>query len=755
LIEPSQERGARSRRSVTQLIALLIVITLGLFAAMTQLIVNLYQSQNAAAWSVREDAMWAAFQADREAARLIEAMRVAQRAPTPENIDAALLRYDLLYSRALVLEQDSFAIKFDASSPVSEAAFAARAVILALDNWIEDLSAGSGAFSVHVEPFIVEVAKTQEATGQLLMILNEALNSARVDERTEVARMNLRLVICAVLIALLFVSIVALQSVQLTQIGRSRREIEALSERNAMNAERAEAGSRAKSMFLATMSHEIRTPLNGLIGTVELMFEDNLTPEQTKNLMTIQKSGEVLLDVISDILDFSKMEAGRLVTELKPCSLTEIVNEVSAIMGQRAKQAGLVLSLKAPALSVTTDGARVRQVLVNLIGNAIKFTSTGSVTVDITRVGNDRLLVEVKDTGIGISEPGLLGLFKDFSQVDGSASRAFSGTGLGLAICKRIVEGLGGTIGVQSILGVGSRFWFEIPVSEVLELPRATENDQVVGELHPTLVSPLGKLSGRVLVVEDNEINRRVVTGLLDRLGIDFQIAKDGAVAVEMVCKEDFDVVLMDYQMPVMNGLDATRAIRAKGMTVPIVGLTANAFVDDRDACLGAGMNDFIAKPVTRAKLIQTLSVFCAAGAVRAMPEDDGVDWPQFDALLEELGPEVVADLLFSFRNDADTLFAEVQVAEANRDAVALDRALHGLKGVSHTIGLAKLANQAQAMRLTPSPSGLGLSDLQLSCDLGLATLTKSLSSIHQDATEPLRSDLATALTCPPVVPRS
>jgi CheY-like chemotaxis protein len=522
-----------------------------------------------------------------------------------------------------------------------------------------------------------------------------------------------------------------------------------------MNAERAEAGSRAKSMFLATMSHEIRTPLNGLIGTVELMFEDNLTPEQTKNLMTIQKSGEVLLDVISDILDFSKMEAGRLVTELKPCSLTEIVNEVSAIMGQRAKQAGLVLSLKAPALSVTTDGARVRQVLVNLIGNAIKFTSTGSVTVDITRVGNDRLLVEVKDTGIGISEPGLLGLFKDFSQVDGSASRAFSGTGLGLAICKRIVEGLGGTIGVQSILGVGSRFWFEIPVSEVLELPRATENDQVVGELHPTLVSPLGKLSGRVLVVEDNEINRRVVTGLLDRLGIDFQIAKDGAVAVEMVCKEDFDVVLMDYQMPVMNGLDATRAIRAKGMTVPIVGLTANAFVDDRDACLGAGMNDFIAKPVTRAKLIQTLSVFCAAAAVRAMPEDDGVDWPQFDALLEELGPEVVADLLFSFRNDADTLFAEVQVAEANRDAVALDRALHGLKGVSHTIGLAKLANQAQAMRLTPSPSGLGLSDLQLSCDLGLATLTKSLSSIHQDATEPLRSDLATALTCPPVVPRS
>ncbi len=789
------EKRNRARRSVGQLIALLILITIGLFALMTQLIVNLYQSQNAVAWSVREDAMWAAFQADREAARLIEAMRVAQRAPTPPNIDAALMRYDLLYSRALLFEQDSFAIKFSGSSPVSEAAAKAREEILALEHWINDMSGGIDAFIVHVDPFLADAARTMAATGNLVMVTNEALNTARVTERAEVASANLRLIIVAVAIAVLFTSVIVLQSVQLALISRSRQEIEALSERNALNAERAEAANRAKSMFLATMSHEIRTPLNGLIGTAELMAADDLTPAQAENLATLRKSGEVLLDVITDILDFSKMEAGQFSFETGTCALPDLMAEVEAVTGQRARAAGLTLVFDAPRISLLTDATRVRQVLVNLVGNAIKFTPSGTVTVTAKLSGSDRLQVEVRDSGIGISPQGISNLFKDFSQVDGGASRAFNGSGLGLAISKRIVEGLGGTIGVQSIEGLGSRFWFEIPAPDARAIP---EDAQRQGELAGASDDGT-RLAGHALVVEDNEINQKVVTGLLAQMGLTCQTAANGSIAVDLVAAQPFDLVLMDYMMPVMNGLDATRAIRAKGFTLPIIGLTANAFVDDREACLAAGMNDFLAKPVTRIKLRAAIARFCKAApgpvaspadiapawpdAERASPArtgrgrsapitvdqitpaaplpDDSVTAPasseaapldrflaqpqraeafaeidtrQFDALVADLGTDIVADLLFSFGSDSATLIAEIAAASHTADEAALDRALHSLKGVSQTVGLSWLADQAQSLRGGPFPDAETIAVLRAAADRGLATLTVMLAAHDPDA---------------------
>lgn len=778
------ERRNRARRTVGRLIALLFFITIGVFAVMTQLIVNLYQSQNAIAWSVREDAMWAVFQADREAARLIEAMRVAQRTPTPSNIDAALLRYDLLYSRALLFEQDSFAIRFNGATPVSQAAQEARTEILALEHWIDDMSESTEAFVTYVDTFIADAQRTQSATGKLVIVTNEALNLARVTERAEVAKANLRVILGAIAVAVLFTSIIVLQSVQLALLSRSRQEIEAMSERNALNAERAEAASRAKSMFLATMSHEIRTPLNGLIGTADLMATDDLTPAQADNLNTIRKSGEVLLDVITDILDFSKMEAGQLTFEAGPCSLPELMAEVEAVTGQRARIAGLTLTFDAPRITLETDATRVRQVLVNLVGNAIKFTQNGSVTVTAQLTAPDRLQVEVRDSGIGISPDGISNLFKDFSQVDGSASRAFSGSGLGLAISKRIIEGLGGTIGVQSIEGLGSRFWFEIPAPGAAPIPEETD---MSAPASGSTVDDV-RLKGHVLVVEDNEINQKVVTGLLAHMGLTCQTAANGSIAVGLVTSQPFDLVLMDYQMPVMNGLDATRAIRAQGYTLPIIGLTANAFVDDREACLAAGMNDFLAKPVTRIKLKSALARFCATVPVtttvsapqaappvpaparparpkKVRPGQSGpepntseqtrpdpantearlpepvqpgpvaeIDTRQFEALVADLGTDIVADLLFSFGSDSATLIAEIAAASHTADHAALDRALHSLKGVSQTVGLSWLADRAQSLRGGPFPDAEAIAILRTASDRGLATLTAMLAAHDPDA---------------------
>ena len=358
-----------------------------------------------------------------------------------------------------------------------------------------------------------------------------------------------------------------------------------------------------KSQFLANMSHEIRTPINGVIGMTTLLLNTRQTEEQHEYTKTIFTSANALLAVINDILDLSKVEAGKLDIRSGPVSVTRAASDAIAIIRPQAdgKQLKLTANIdtQLPAF-IRTDGGRLRQVLLNLLSNAVKFTEKGSVSLRISCAAAGRLLVEITDTGIGIPGDAVRRLFQPFTQLDNSDSRTFGGTGLGLSISKRLVELMGGEIGVESEAGRGSTFWFWLPYepAEGAETPAPADAMPV---LEPANTSG----GSRILVVEDNLVNQRVVMRLLEKLGYSAECVDNGQRAVQLVLQNRYTLVLMDCQMPVMDGLQATREIRSResGHRTPIVALTAGALRSDEENCLGAGMDGFIAKPIDLTKL--------------------------------------------------------------------------------------------------------------------------------------------------------
>jgi PAS domain S-box-containing protein len=387
-------------------------------------------------------------------------------------------------------------------------------------------------------------------------------------------------------------------------LAQKTRDAEALGEAKVQ----AEAASEAKSRFLSVMSHEIRTPLAGVLGTLELLDHGLLSPEQRELSGLALRSAKALLALLNDVLDFSKMEARGVALSAEPFDAVTLVNEVRELFLSEATGKGLQLEVAVPPtpLWVTGDVLRLRQVFSNLVGNAVKFTPAGrvQVTLSFTLDGTmARLLGSVSDTGVGIAQDQVPLLFQPFMQADGSISRRFGGTGLGLVISKRLVDAMGGQLQVESHLGRGTRFWFE------LALP-------VAGRAAPTGVMELGEAERRavaglkVLVAEDNPVNQLVLSRLLQRLGCIVSVVDNGEVALQRLAAASFDVMLMDVQMPVLDGLETTRRIRALQndlATLPIVALTANAFAEDRDACLKAGMDDFLSKPVQESQLVRTL----------------------------------------------------------------------------------------------------------------------------------------------------
>ena len=492
------------------------------------------------------------------------------------------------------------------------------------------------------------------------------------------------------------------------QVEKQAEELVALAEEQNSLRAKAELGEKSKAEFLAIMSHEIRTPMTGIIGMTDLLLQEDLTEDQQKKAQTIKNSSELLLTILNDILDQSKLDSGKFELSNIDICLPELIQETISLMKDKAESKGLSLDYSPAAdlpAGINIDSIRLQQILINLMSNAIKFTDAGTISLAVERCstaeGDESLRFEVIDQGIGISESHLSRLFKKFEQADASTARKYGGSGLGLSICRQLVELMDGDIGVESTLGEGSCFWFTIPLREA-------EMEQLAGATNE--ISADETISRHILLAEDNTVNQTLISTMLERAGHTVEIVDNGQKALDAVLDGTFDLVLMDVRMPVMEGPEATRRIRASGpenSNVPIIALTADAMKENIPRFLEAGMNAVETKPVQLPKLLKTINMVIAESGnntAAEVVEETPVSIPPAAEIgdttkMNELNDLLDADAMNGLVDDAAKSIASniacIKNGIVSGNGEDVQRFAHTIRGMCASLGAIRLAEEA------------------------------------------------------------